>query len=157
MKVRKLKIILLSILAVIIVYIAMPGHANAQDSKMPDEILHYVNKHRATLGLPKLEMNDVISEVAYKHSRDMASGRLPLGHDGFDGRVKTISKRLGNANAFAENVAYGAMGAEEVVKMWLNSKGHRQNIEGHYNLTGIAIDKAKNGDLYFTQIFILKN
>jgi uncharacterized protein YkwD len=40
--------------------------------------------------------------------------------------------------------------------MWLNSPGHRKNIEGPYNLTGIAMAKAKDGTMYFTQIFINK-
>ena len=85
----------------------------------------------------------------------MANGSVAFGHDGFNGRVKTISKKIDHVRGFAENVAFGDMGAKEVVKMWLGSSGHRKNIEGHYNLTGIGIAKARDGNLYFTQIFIL--
>jgi uncharacterized protein YkwD len=38
--------------------------------------------------------------------------------------------------------------------MWINSPGHRENIEGDYNLSGIGIYKNRNGVLYFTHIFI---
>ena len=55
----------------------------------------------------------------------------------------------------AENVAYGAETAEEVVRMWLKSPGHKKNIEGKYNYTGIGIARGRNGQLYYTQLFIL--
>ncbi len=129
--------------------------AHGQDSKMADDILFYVNKHRAEIGLPKLQMDKGISEVAAKHSRQMANGTVPFGHDGFDDRVKMISKDIDHVNGFAENVAMGQMSAEAVVNLWLGSEGHRKNMEGDYRLTGIGIAPAKNGDLYFTQIFIL--
>ena len=48
------------------------------------------------------------------------------------------------------------MNAKQVVNMWLNSDGHRKNIEGNYNLTGIGVVKGKDGALYFTQIFVNK-
>jgi uncharacterized protein YkwD len=46
------------------------------------------------------------------------------------------------------------MGAREVVDGWLNSPGHRRNIEGDFRLTGIGIAKRSDGMVYFTQIFI---
>ena len=49
---------------------------------------------------------------------------------------------------------WGRNTAEGVVKMWLNSQGHRENIEGDYNMTGIGISKSADGTPYFTEIFI---
>ena len=40
---------------------------------------------------------------------------------------------------------------------WIKSDGHRQNMEGNYNLTGIGVAMNPQGEYYFTQIFILKN
>jgi uncharacterized protein YkwD len=128
---------------------------HAQDNKMANEILVYINKHRGEKGLSKLQMDAFISEIAEKHSRQMANGTVPFGHKGFDKRVKTISKHIDHINGFAENVAYGNIGAKEVVQMWLGSKGHRKNIEGNYKLTGIGIAATRDGTLYFTQIFIM--
>ena len=52
--------------------------------------------------------------------------------------------------------AMGILSAGEVVNMWLNSPGHKRNIEGNFTLTGIGIAEADNGYLYFTQIFLRK-
>ena len=47
------------------------------------------------------------------------------------------------------------MSAKEVVEGWLNSKGHRENIEGNSTYTGIGLAKASDGRIYFTpQIFL---
>ena len=58
----------------------------------------------------------------------------------------------------AENVGYN-MGysdpAGRVVERWLNSPGHKKNIEGNYNLTGIGVIQADQVTYYFTQIFVL--
>ena len=86
----------------------------------------------------------------------MASQRVAFSHDGFEKRVKAISKSLEGVG-FAENVAYGQTSAEEVMESWLNSPGHKKNIEGNFTHIGVGIGKAKNGTLYFTQIFVKIN
>ena len=121
---------------------------------MNNEILRMVNEHRAGIGRKPLENNMLIFKEADNHSRNMASGKTAFGHDGFDGRSGRLMKALPHSNASAENVAYGSRTAEAVVDMWLHSPGHKKNIEGDYNLTGIGIAESKQGVLYFTQIFI---
>ncbi len=44
--------------------------------------------------------------------------------------------------------------AEIVVKQWLLSPGHRQNIRGNYNLTGIGVARDERGRPYYTQMFV---
>ena len=119
---------------------------------MESEILQYVNEDRTRHGLAKLQMNTVESALAAKHSRDMASGKVKFGHDGFIARAKSIQKALGSREV-GENVASGSMTAREVVDGWLNSPGHKKNIEGNFTLTGIGYARDKKGDIYFTQIF----
>ncbi len=119
-------------------------------------ILTLVNKHRAGMGLKPLKMNDVIEKAAERHSSNMAAKKIPFGHDGFDERMKGITQQLGGANGWAENVLMGAGTAEKAVDMWLHSPGHKKNIEGNYNLTGIGIVKGADGQLYYTQIFVGK-
>jgi uncharacterized protein YkwD len=123
---------------------------------METEILQLINKHRQQKGLPLLQMVSLVSDEARDHSADMARRRVSFGHSGFDRRMGRIMKQLPGSAAAAENVAYGAASAKEVVKMWLHSRGHRRNIEGRYNLTGIGIARTRNGDLYFTEIFIYR-
>jgi len=119
---------------------------------MEKEILRYVNEDRQSHGLAPLEMNAFESDLAEKHSRDMASGRVKFGHDGFNSRAKAIQKSLGGTMV-GENVASGPMTAREVVDGWLHSPGHKKNIEGNFKLTGIGYARDKKGDIYFTQIF----
>jgi uncharacterized protein YkwD len=137
-----------------------PHIASAQHTKqfnnMAGEILHYVNEYREHRGLCDLAMADVICKEAETHSCNMACDKVPFSHDGFDERADRIRRQIKPVNAWAENVAYGAESAKEVVEMWLHSPGHRKNIEGKYNMTGIGIAKSRGGSLYFTQIFVNK-
>jgi uncharacterized protein YkwD len=120
--------------------------------KMETEILKYVNEDRKAHGLASLQMNEMESSLALKHSHDMAVGKVKFGHDGFNKRAKAIQKELGSVEV-GENVAEGPMTAREVVDGWLNSPGHKKNIEGNFILTGIGYDLDKKGNIYFTQIF----
>jgi uncharacterized protein YkwD len=119
---------------------------------MESETLKYVNEDRISLGLSPLQMNELESSLAAKHSQDMSSGKVKFGHDGFNKRAKTIQKELGSTEV-GENVAEGSMTAREVVDGWLHSPGHKKNIEGNFTLTGIGYAADKKGDIYFTQIF----
>jgi uncharacterized protein YkwD len=120
---------------------------------MEKDILHYVNADRESKGLKPLKLNSFESSVASEHSKNMASGKTPFGHKGMDARIKKISKELGPLSQAGENVAVGQMTAREVVEGWLNSPGHKRNIEGDFTLTGIGYAKDKSGAIFFTEIF----
>ena len=120
---------------------------------MEEEILHFVNIDRKSKGLKPLQLNDTESSIALQHSMNMASGKTPFGHEGLEERARTIRKKIGHISTAGENVASGQMTAREVVDGWLNSPGHRKNIEGDFLLTGIGCVKDKRGMIYFTQIF----
>lgn len=122
----------------------------------PKDILQYINNYRRSKGLPALEMDKYMNKIAEGHSKDMADGSVPFSHDGFDERIEKIDQKLGQSLRSAENVAYGNLTAESVVKGWINSAGHRRNIRGKYTLTGIGVAKGQDGVYYFTQIFIGK-
>jgi uncharacterized protein YkwD len=120
--------------------------------------LKLINQHRASQGLAPLASNATIAKQAKQHSQNMATGKVPFGHDGFDQRAKEIGKEIPIASA-GENVAYnrGASDpAQRAVQGWLNSPGHRRNIEGNFSLTGIGVSRNSKGEIYFTQIFIRK-
>jgi uncharacterized protein YkwD len=121
---------------------------------MVKDILYYINEYRASIGLPGLQIINEASSEAIKHSIEMASRTTAFGHDGFDERIDNIVKKIGFVHASAENVAYGKLTAKEVVDLWLNSPGHKKNIEGNYALTGIGIAKDADGLIFYTQIFL---
>ena len=129
-----------------------PLSADIRMDTMETEILQFVNDDRKQHDLSPLQLNALESSLASKHSQDMATGKIKFGHDGFNSRAKAIQKSLG-AIEVGENVASGPMTAREVVDGWLNSPGHKKNIEGNFNLTGIGYARDKKGNIYFTQIF----
>lgn len=115
-----------------------------------------INKYRASRGLSPLSLDSRISEQAQTHSQNMANGAVPFGHDGSEQRVRAISKAI-PYEAASENVASNQGYTDPVtqaVQGWIKSEGHRRNIEGQYNLTGIGIALNANGEYYFTQIFV---
>jgi uncharacterized protein YkwD len=125
------------------------------NASMADDVLKYVNDYRRRKGLSPLVMNNVMNAEALKHSQNMASRRTSFGHNGFDGRSNRISSAISGISEVGENVSMGSTSAREVVDNWLRSAVHRENIEGHYKITGIGIAADKRGILYFTQIFAM--
>ncbi|TAE01567.1 MAG: CAP domain-containing protein [Oscillatoriales cyanobacterium] len=113
-----------------------------------------INQYRASKKLPPLSVDPRISQQARIHSENMASGKVKFSHDGFDGRAKAIAIPY---QSVAENVAYN-MGFSDPVRNavdgWIKSDGHRKNMEGQFNLTGIGIAKNAKGEYYFTQLFV---
>jgi uncharacterized protein YkwD len=116
-----------------------------------------VNKYRQTRNLPPLVADPAISAQAKAHSEQMArSGNMS--HDGFNDRVASVSKTIVYRNA-AENVAYNmGYGQPDLVAVqgWIESPGHKKNMIGQFDLTGIGVAKGAKGEYYFTQIFIRK-
>lgn len=114
------------------------------------EVHRLVNEHRIRMGLTALEWNETIADEGRQHSQDMANAHT-INHDGFNERVNKIGETISWSWA-GENVAYN-YSAEAVVIAWLNSPGHKSNIESNSNLTGVGV--AYDGStIYFTQIFI---
>lgn len=117
------------------------------------EILELINQYRAQQNLPALAFNEDAQNISRMHSQAMAQGMIVFGHDGFQKRAEALLGLL-NGTSIGENVAQGQTSADAVVRSWLNSDAHRKNIEGDYNLTGIAVEKNALGEPFFTQIFI---
>ena len=87
---------------------------------MGREALVLTNEYRATHNLPPLKWHQALADIAREHSEAMGSGRRPIGHAGFAGRVKRIPFPHGMAS---ENVAMsagegGATAAQTAVNGW---------------------------------------
>lgn len=129
--------------------------SNSSYQSMESQILDLVNQYRRQNGLSALSLNNTISNVARGHSANMASGNVAFGHDGFSSRVSTLKSQIGGS-AYAENVAMNRNSSNAVQTAfngWINSPGHKKNILGNYNQTGIGVTRSQNGSYYFTQIF----
>jgi uncharacterized protein YkwD len=127
-----------------------------------DQVLVLVNAHRAGLmpPAPALTMNLRMRECARGHSRHMRGDSHDFfAHDNpetdspFD-RMTACGVTYSSA---AENIAAGYPTAADVVTGWLNSPGHRANIENPaYTRTGIGYqvgDVTSTYGTYWTQVF----
>jgi len=121
---------------------------------LDDEVLKYTNQFRKSKRLPALEMRDDLNTIARRHSEDMAKGKCSFGHSGYNQRELQVQKIIRVEYGMAENVAYGATTAKEVVSMWKGSSGHRKNMLGNYKYIGIGTARDKRGAIYYTEIFV---
>ncbi|WP_392536531.1 CAP domain-containing protein [Legionella sp. 227] len=124
------------------------------DTAIQNAVLFYINQYRQQHGLSKLTMDNKIVIQAKQHSQDMANHRMPFGHQDFGKRIAKLRSQIKNTGGGAENVAYNYKTAQIVVSQWVRSPGHRKNIMGNYNITGIGVARDKQGKLYYTQIFL---
>lgn len=117
-------------------------------------VLDMINTYRAENGLAALEILDDGSRQAELHNNHMIE-KDEVCHDGFPNRYAALVDAV-NAKAVSENVAYGYSSAEAVVKAWIKSEGHRDNMLGSHSHFGISITQDPEGKFYFTNIFLRK-
>jgi len=116
-----------------------------------DEIVRLINIHRESIGLSSLEKNETAKQIAIDHTNYLISVE-DLNHDNFSERSSMLRSEE-NATSTGENVARFSIDAESLVEGWLNSTGHRENIEANFTHTGVAAIRDSNGGYYYTQIF----
>jgi uncharacterized protein YkwD len=119
-----------------------------------EEILKLVNVHRASIGKQTLEFNNLANQLAKDHTEFMINAK-EISHDSFSERADRLFDEE-NATNVGENVASGQRTAKDVMEAWLNSQGHRENIEGNFTHIGISAIKNDSGRYYYTQLFLKK-
>jgi len=109
-----------------------------------------VNRHRQSRGCAPLVWSEGGARAAQRHSEDMARRRY-FSHTSPDGTQpwdRMRAQGLGFSRA-AENIAMNGGGAQEVVRGWIDSPGHRANIEScALTHTGVGVAGS-----YWTQVF----
>ena len=116
-----------------------------------ESILKLVNDHRQSIGKLALTRNSTADDLAADHTNYMIAQKR-ISHDNFSDRFQSLQQYV-NARAAGENVAYGYPDAETVMEGWLNSPGHKTNIEGDFTHIGIAAIKNSQGVYYYAQLF----
>ncbi|VDC28990.1 CAP domain-containing protein [Filibacter tadaridae] len=128
---------------------------DASISAIEKAVLDLTNVERQKAGLAPLQIDSKLMNSARQKSSDMASKNYfshtsPTYGSPFD-QMKANGITYRSA---AENIAQGQRSAEEVVKAWMESPGHRENIlTPGFTHIGIGYDKDGN---YWTQQFIQK-
>ena len=136
-------------------FLALPSGAQAcrgqNNGKAPDDaqertMLCLVNQARTERGLPPLATTKSLAKAADHKARDIlrcnqfsheACGReftYWMTHFGYDGC------------SAGENIAWGSGGLgtpRTIFRAWMRSPGHRENILGPYEDTGIGLQSGK--------------
>jgi uncharacterized protein YkwD len=126
------------------------------------EVIQLTNQHRATLGLSALASSPTLTASAVWKSGHMA-GHNYFSHDDAAFAPLTAprawSTRILNCDypsnaGFGENIASGYPTAQAVMTGWLNSPGHRANIENSsYQAIGVGVVVRASGRIEWTQNF----
>ncbi|WP_252178705.1 CAP domain-containing protein [Endozoicomonas sp. 4G] len=104
-----------------------------------------------------LRWNYSLEAAAFKHATDMANGDF-MNHTGSDGskahqRIEAQGYRL---SISSENIAVGQLSIDEVLKSWMSSKGHCENIMNP-KVTEMGVSVVKNPSeqykTYWAQVF----
>jgi uncharacterized protein YkwD len=105
---------------------------------------------------PPVRLSDALSGVALGHASDMAMHNY-FEHEDLTGHSPADRVRAAgyHEKLVGENIAYGPMSTEEVVKGWLDSPGHCENImDPRFAEMGIAFaaGQASKRGLYWVQV-----
>ena len=124
--------------------------------EIEQKVFELVNEYRVAQGKPALILDGSITLECRTHSENMAQSIVQFSHEGFEGRVTSISRRI-NVIGAGENIGYNhnyLNPAKAAFSTWRDNEEHRHNIEGDFDLTGVGVAKNSDDVYYFTQIFI---
>lgn len=136
-----------------------PDSGCEANSQLEIDTNQLISDYREDIGLQPLVLDACASEVARVHSDDMAAGRVPFSHDGFDQRAEEVGLILPGVTAVGENVAWLSAGfpdpAGTAYQGWLDSPGHLANIETDvFNTSGMGVVIDDEGGTWFTHLLI---
>lgn len=107
------------------------------------EVMFLHNKERAQRNLEQLKCSHELDQYAQEHAEWMArTNRL---------RHSNIDVNFGYRG---ENIAYGQVSPEAVMKAWMSSKGHRNNIlNSNFTHAGFGCAYDRDGRPYWCSVF----
>ena len=117
---------------------------------MEKQVVKIVNDERAKLKLAPLQIDESLMKSCDIRAKETAT---KFSHERPDGTSCFTVIEIQYRSA-GENIAYGQKDAEDVMKSWMNSVGHRNNILGEsYTHIGVGCHEHNNR-LYWVQLFI---
>ncbi|OAB40601.1 hypothetical protein PMSD_01480 [Paenibacillus macquariensis subsp. defensor] len=125
------------------------------------QVFRLVNEERTSRGIAALTLNSTLTDLAVLKSRDMRDKNYFSHTSPTYGTPEEMLNRFGvKWRAYGENIAAGQTTPEEVMRVWMNSPGHRANILdprftdiGVGYVAGTATSQYRT---YWTQLFIQK-
>lgn len=130
--------------------------ASYQLSNAENSVITLVNQERKKAGLSPLSANWELARIARTKSNDMATNRYFSHTSPTYGSPFQMIQSFGIVYSSAgENIAMGQKTPEEVMRAWMNSSGHRQNIlNSSFTEIGVGLATNASGQNYWTQMFI---
>ncbi len=131
-----------------------PDHATPiLPEELPEirtRIIESHNKIRAGVKLGKLVPSQKLTLVAQAHAEDMAA-RRKMSHTGGDGSspADRVKRRGYRYRRVGENVAYGHFTEDRVMKGWMESRHHKDNILGGFSEIGVGCAVGEDGKRYW--------
>ncbi len=114
-----------------------------------------INEYRVSQGMNPLQIINHISYKSEEHNEYMIENNV-VSHAYFTERANNIIEVLG-AVKVGENIAYNFSTPSSALHAWLNSPGHKANLDGDYTHFGISISiNPETGKKYYTNIFMKK-
>lgn len=112
------------------------------------------NAERTAAGCPEVQTDDRLQQAARGHSEDMATHNY-FSHTSRDGRSPFDRMRdAGYPNPAGENIAMGLRTPAQVMAGWMDSPGHRANIQNcSHRAIGVGLAYDERGRPYWTQVF----
>ncbi len=148
-----------AVTCVVAAFIALARGGETPSLKLSEDevkLLELTNAERKKKEIPSLRPNPLLCHLARAHSANMAR-QAKMEHV-LDG--KTPFDRLREAGYTflrgGENIAAcpAATSLAEVMRAWMESKGHRENIlSPDYTEIGVGLARDANGHVYYTQVF----
>ena len=119
---------------------------------MAQEVIRLVNEERAKVGKAPLQYNAKLQEIAMLRAKEIS---ILFSHDRPDGRLfDTAFGETGVGCPDGENIAKGSLTPERVMRIWMNSLGHKVAIlSPTATHIGVGFYKATNGVYYWVQDF----
>jgi uncharacterized protein YkwD len=135
-----------------------PADTPSPEPSAPDpvvaELLALHNRERAEAKKPPLALDAKLTAAARVHARDMAE-HGKMSHEGSDGSkpARRIERQGYHYRRAGENVAYGQTTPGRVMRGWMDSPHHRDNILGDYSEMGAARAEDEDGTSYWCVTF----
>lgn len=115
------------------------SQTNEEQSNFASQVVNIVNQERAKAGLPALQSDDRLANMAMDKAKDMYTNNY------FDHQSPTYGSPFDMMNQYqikygyaGENIAKGQQSPAQVMQDWMNSQGHRENIMNP-NFTHIGV------------------
>lgn len=139
-----------SALAVLIVVISIVVPVGVSSAAPADEtaLVELINQSRSEVGLARLVVDPDLTETARDHTAEMiAAGDI------FHSSNGELAASVTGWLLLGQNVGLGPK-PTVLHQAFMDSESHRANILGDFDLVGIGADRASDGTIFVTVIFM---